>query len=98
MKKKEIIIQLKQEDRLVTVSEHQSVLEAALATGVQLIHSCLKGQCGSCRAMLVSGEVEMKNNASLFDEEIRQGQILLCQSYPLTEHVTVNPIRQPRIL
>jgi len=97
MKTKEVIIQLNDGDRLIEVAESSSIMNAALGAGIKLIHSCLKGQCGSCRAYLVSGKVEMKNNFSLFEDEINAGQILLCQSYPLTDAVIVNPIRKPKI-
>ena len=93
----EVILQLNKEERLISTEQNQSIMQAALTAGIQLFHSCLKGQCGSCRAYLVHGEVDMRTNASLFDEEIQQGQILLCQSFPLTETVTVKPIRQPRV-
>lgn len=96
MEAKEVIIQLNGGDRLISVAEGSSIMNAALSAGIKLIHSCLKGQCGSCRAYLVNGKVEMKNNFSLFEDEINAGQILLCQSYPLTEDVIVNPIRKPK--
>jgi ferredoxin len=94
MEPKEVIIQLVDEDRLVEVSTNKSIMEAALDAGVKLIHSCLKGQCGSCRAFVVSGQVEMRDNFSLFEEEIKAGQVLLCQSYPITDEVVINPIRK----
>ena len=96
METKEVIIQLINEDRLVEVPNSKSIMETALDVGVKLIHSCLKGQCGSCRAFLVSGKVEMKNNFSLFEEELKEGQILLCQSFPISNNVMVKPIRQPK--
>ena len=96
METKEVIIQLNDEDRLINVPNNSSIMQAALDAGLKLIHSCLKGQCGACRAYLVDGEVDMKNNFSLFEEEIQAGQILLCQSYPLTGQVIVNPIRKPK--
>jgi ring-1,2-phenylacetyl-CoA epoxidase subunit PaaE len=97
MENKEVIIQLSDEDRLVNVPSDQSIMNAALQAGIKLIHSCLKGQCGSCRAYLVSGEVEMKNNFSLFEDEINAGQILLCQSYPVSNEIVVSPIRKPKV-
>lgn len=94
MQPKEVIIQLADKDRIVEVSANKSIMQAALDAGVKLIHSCLKGQCGSCRAFVISGEVEMRNNFSLFEEEVKAGQVLLCQSYPVTEQVIINPIRK----
>ena len=96
MEPKEVIIQLVDEDRLVEVPATKSIMQAALDAGVKLIHSCLKGQCGSCRAFVVSGEVEMRNNFSLFEEEVKAGQVLLCQSYPVTDEVVINPVRKPK--
>jgi len=92
----EEFIQLTDEERLIQVTPQQSIMQAALDTGIKLIHSCLKGQCGSCRAFVVSGEVDMRNNYSLFEAEIAAGQILLCQSYPITSEVVVKPIRKPK--
>lgn len=93
---KEIRIRLNDQDYLITATGEKSIMHTALEAGIKLIHSCLKGQCGSCRAYLMSSDVEMKNNFSLFEDEINAGQILLCQSYPLTDAVTVNPIRKPK--
>lgn len=97
MEPKEVIIQLQDEDRLIEVPSNKSIMEAALDAAVKLIHSCLKGQCGSCRGFVVSGEVEMKNNFSLFEDEVKAGQVLLCQSYPISDEVIINPIRKPKI-
>lgn len=94
--KKEVIIQLTNEERLIEVVPNKSIMQAALDAGVKLIHSCLKGQCGSCRAFVVSGEVDMLINFSLFEEEVKAGQVLLCQSYPVSDQVIVNPIRKPK--
>lgn len=96
MEAKEVIVQLNDEDRLISVQPQTSIMQAALDAGLKLIHSCLEGQCGACRAYLVSGEVDMKNNFSLFEEEVQAGQILLCQSFPLSGTVVVNPIRKPK--
>jgi ring-1,2-phenylacetyl-CoA epoxidase subunit PaaE len=96
MSYKEIIIKLTDQERLVHVPQDQSILGAALSEGIKLFHSCQKGMCGSCRAVLISGDVDMRNNFSLTEDEIRAGQILLCQSYPVAHGVVVDPIRKPR--
>ena len=93
---KDIIIQINESEHLVQTVMDESIMQTALKNGVKLIHSCLKGECGSCRAHLISGEVDMKNNFSLFEEEVREGQILLCQSHPVSSEIVVKPIRIPR--
>ncbi len=90
---KDIIVQLNESEHLIQSSIDESIMQTALKSGLKLIHSCLKGECGSCRAYLVSGEVDMKNNFSLFEEEVKGGQILLCQSHPVSSEVVVKPIR-----
>jgi CDP-4-dehydro-6-deoxyglucose reductase, E3 len=64
------------------VDRGQAVLDAALRAGLNLPHSCKSGNCGSCRARLVEGEVRYPNGAplGLSDAEIADGLILLCQA------------------
>lgn len=93
---KDIILQLNDSEHLIHASIDEPIIQTALKNGLKLIHSCLKGECGSCRAYLISGEVDMKNNFSLFEEEVKGGQILLCQSYPRSNEIIVKPIRPPK--
>jgi CDP-4-dehydro-6-deoxyglucose reductase len=59
----------------------RSVLDAALAAGLNLPHSCKAGKCGSCRARLVSGDIHYPlAPLALSGEEIAGGMILLCQA------------------
>jgi len=60
----------------------QSLLDAALAAGLNLPHSCKSGNCGSCRARLVAGRTEYPHGRplGLSDGEAADGQILLCQA------------------
>jgi len=68
--------------RSFRVDRGQAVLDAALRAGLNLPHSCKSGNCGSCRARLVEGEVRYPNGAplGLSDAEIADGLILLCQA------------------
>jgi CDP-4-dehydro-6-deoxyglucose reductase, E3 len=58
------------------------VLDAALAAGLNLPHSCKSGHCASCRARLISGEIQYPNGrtAGLTEDEARRGYVLLCQA------------------
>ena len=58
--------------------------------GLELPHACKSGGCSTCRAKLVEGEVDMDQNFALEDYEIARGYILTCQSYPVTDKITVN--------
>ena len=71
-------------------SRTTSVLEAAQQTRTDLPFACKGGVCGTCRARLVEGEVEMVRNYALEPDEVSQRFVLTCQSFPVTERVTVD--------
>jgi CDP-4-dehydro-6-deoxyglucose reductase, E3 len=60
----------------------RSLLDAALAGGLNLPHSCKGGNCGSCAARLVSGEYHYPNGVplGLTDAQRAEGLLLLCQA------------------
>jgi len=68
----------------------ESILEAGLRAGVELPYSCKGGVCSTCRAKLVAGEADMDVNFALEDYEVARGFVLTCQSYPVTDKVTVD--------
>jgi len=74
----------------VPVAVAEVVLDAGLRAGLDLPYSCHGGMCCSCRAKLVSGEVEMETNYSLEPWELAAGYVLTCQSHPKTERVAVD--------
>ncbi len=70
--------------------EHESILAAGLAAGLDLPFSCKGGMCCTCRARLIEGEVKMRRNFALDARDVDAGFLLTCQSYPLTERVVVS--------
>lgn len=75
--------------RTLRVAAEQPVLEAALAAGLNLPHSCKSGHCSSCRARLLTGEIRYPDGRPLglsLDEE-RSGHVLLCQARALSDLV-----------
>lgn len=60
----------------------QSVLDAALNSSLNLPHSCKGGNCGSCRARLLQGEIYYPNGRplGLSEAEAAEGFVLLCQA------------------
>jgi ring-1,2-phenylacetyl-CoA epoxidase subunit PaaE len=89
LRDQEIIIDTNGEETLVIVKGGKSILQACLEHGIKLPFSCTEGQCGTCRVKLISGEVKLHKNHILTDEELNQGQILLCQGFPLSDGVTI---------
>ena len=68
--------------RHITVPADRSVLEGALAAGLNLPHSCKSGHCASCRARLRAGTIDYPNGppVGLTPEEAQEGNVLLCQA------------------
>jgi CDP-4-dehydro-6-deoxyglucose reductase len=80
-------VRIEPHGRSLRVREDQSVLEVALAAGLNLPHSCRSGHCASCRARLVSGEIHYPNGrtAGLTAQEAANGYVLLCQAHPRSD-------------
>jgi ring-1,2-phenylacetyl-CoA epoxidase subunit PaaE len=66
------------------------ILDHALLARPDAPFSCRSGACASCRAVVTAGEVTMERNWALSDEEVAAGQILTCQSHPVSETVELS--------
>lgn len=67
-----------------------NILDSARASGLPAPYACKAGVCATCRARVVSGEVEMAARYGLSDEEIASGYVLTCQSVPKGEGVELD--------
>ncbi len=67
-----------------------SVLEAALDVRSDLPFACKGGVCGTCRARLVEGTVQMDANYALESDEVERGYVLTCQSHPTASRVVLD--------
>ena len=67
---------------IFTVDESETLLDGALRQGSAFNYSCRSGSCGSCQAVLVSGEVDPGEFSAkaLSDTARAAGGILLCQA------------------
>jgi CDP-4-dehydro-6-deoxyglucose reductase len=74
----------------IEVEPGESILDAALRSGLNLPHSCKAGRCGSCRARILSGGITYPAGRplALTEAEEREGFALLCQAR-VTGRVTV---------
>ncbi|MGB0847044.1 MAG: 1,2-phenylacetyl-CoA epoxidase subunit PaaE [Thiolinea sp.] len=73
---------------LATVGEN--ILDAGMHNGMELPYSCKAGVCSTCKAKLVSGEVDMDISHGLEAHEVEAGYILACQAHPLSDEVVVD--------
>jgi ring-1,2-phenylacetyl-CoA epoxidase subunit PaaE len=67
-----------------------NILDSARLAGLPAPYACKAGVCATCRARVVSGEVEMAARYGLTDEEVAGGYVLTCQSVPKGEGVEVD--------
>lgn len=72
-------------DHGIQVEPGQTILEAALAAGIEMPFSCAMGGCGACRVRLSEGEVRMEEPNCLSRAEREQGYVLTCVGRPLTQ-------------
>ena len=73
-----------------TVPAGTPVLDGVQRVRPDLPFACKGGVCGTCRARLVEGEVTMRRNYALEQEELDAGYILTCQSLPASPSVIVD--------
>ncbi len=67
-----------------------NILDSARAAGLPAPFACKAGVCATCRARVVSGEVEMAARYGLTDDEVASGYVLTCQSVPKGEGVELD--------
>ena len=72
------------------VHSNESILNAALRVRGDVPFACAGGVCGTCRAVLTEGTVEMQENYALEPDELERGYVLTCQSIPTSETVAVD--------
>jgi ring-1,2-phenylacetyl-CoA epoxidase subunit PaaE len=69
--------------------KNHSILDNVRAAGLPAPFACKGGVCATCRAKVTAGEVRMKVNYGLSEQEIAEGYVLTCQATPLTEGVAL---------
>ena len=67
----------------------ETVLETARRAGLRAPFSCEAGNCATCMAHVVDGEVRMRLNNALTPEEVDEGWVLTCQGFPASSTVKV---------
>ncbi|CAG9169210.1 Phenol hydroxylase P5 protein [Cupriavidus laharis] len=69
------------------VAEGQTLLDAALRSGVYIPHACGHGLCGTCKVQVTSGEVDhgAANPFALMEIEREEGKTLACCATALSD-------------
>jgi ring-1,2-phenylacetyl-CoA epoxidase subunit PaaE len=75
---------------LTPVNSQEPVLFAALRVRSDTPYSCTGGICGTCRARVIEGEVEVREQYALQPDELAAGLIPTCQSIPVTPTLVID--------
>lgn len=77
-------IRISNTGRVFEAEEQETVLDAALRSGVRLPYNCSNGTCGECKARIDEGRVARVDfhDYSLSDAEKAQNYALLCSVHP----------------
>lgn len=71
------------------VEGHDTLLEAAMRSGIPLNYGCSGGNCGLCKAKVLSGKVKKtrQHDFVISETEKNQGYILLCSNTAISDVV-----------
>ncbi|WP_405010769.1 1,2-phenylacetyl-CoA epoxidase subunit PaaE [Kitasatospora sp. NBC_01539] len=86
----EVTVVLDGRSSVLALPRDRSVLDGAQRSRPDLPFACKGGVCGTCRALVCEGEVEMRRNFALEEKEVAAGYVLTCQARPVSDRVTVD--------
>lgn len=74
------------EKKVFTAKPDESIFNAALRPSLTLNHSCLNGRCNSCNALVKSDKsVAFRDEIGLSQEEVKEGNILTCSRFEVSD-------------
>jgi ring-1,2-phenylacetyl-CoA epoxidase subunit PaaE len=85
-----VTMRLSGSEQTLELAAGDTILEAALQVRDDTPYACMGGACGTCKARLIAGTVEMDQNFALGSADLDAGYILTCQSHPTSPIITVD--------
>jgi CDP-4-dehydro-6-deoxyglucose reductase len=80
------------------IKPSQTILEAAISSGITLPYGCRSGSCGSCKATIIKGDVFHEDimPGVLTDKDKSEQNFLLCKTYA-TSDVTIASLVEKKL-
>ncbi len=85
-----VVIYQEKKKHEISVTRDKTILQAAMSENIMLPYSCRSGMCSSCKAKCVKGKVKMIDGHLLSEEEVANGDILTCISFPASSNVSIS--------
>jgi 3-ketosteroid 9alpha-monooxygenase subunit B len=79
---KEVIVRLNGRTHRLEYHRGETLLETMRRAGLTTPFVCEQGVCGTCMARRLKGEVALRENHVLSDEDLAAGYTLACQGVP----------------
>ena len=86
----EVEVMLDGARRIFTMAKNQRLVDGGLKAGLDMPCACKGGVCSTCRAQVLTGEMDMDNSFALEDYEVARGFVLFCQSFPVSDKLVVD--------
>jgi ring-1,2-phenylacetyl-CoA epoxidase subunit PaaE len=86
----QVTITLDGRSTTAALPRERTILDGAQRARSDLPFACKGGVCGTCRALVTEGKADMRRNFALEAAEVAAGYVLTCQSYPVSETLTVD--------
>src|SRR5512143_1414210 len=84
-------ITIRNNDRTIACAADRTILQAAIAAGVDYPYACATGNCATCISRIEDGRVSLlpHGDAALGKAQLKSGLTLACRARPRS-NVTIN--------
>ncbi|MDB4297281.1 ferredoxin--NADP reductase [Flavobacteriaceae bacterium] len=84
-----VTLNIKGKTHELNVPGDKTILQQAMKENISIPYSCRSGMCSTCLGTCSSGEAVMTEGHLLSKDQVAEGKILTCISYPTSEELTI---------
>ncbi|WP_112276861.1 1,2-phenylacetyl-CoA epoxidase subunit PaaE [Lentzea terrae] len=86
----EVTVVLDGRTTITPMRRDRTILDSAQQVRGDVPFACKGGVCGTCRARICDGKADMVRNYALEPDEVDRDFVLTCQTFPVSDTVTVD--------